>query len=77
MPRTKDYIYPVTIVYKTSKYSDAKTKLKSFNYHCVDEVLDETHHLPGVPDSAEILDIGVGESLINELQEKYKLQLSI
>lgn len=64
---------PVVIVFKTSERSNAKTKMKVFNNKNVDEVLDENVSLPGVPDKAVIMDVGVGENFINQYKTKYGL----
>jgi hypothetical protein len=64
---------PVVIVFKTSERSNAKTKMKIFKNKNIDEVLDENVVLPGVPDKAVIMDIGVGENFINQYKTKYGL----
>jgi len=64
---------PVVIVFKTSERSNAKTKMKIFKNKNIDEVLDENVSLPGVPDKAVIMDIGVGENFINQYKTKYGL----
>lgn len=64
---------PVIIVFKTSERSNAKTKMKIFKNKNIDEVLDENVSLPGVPDKAVIMDIGVGENFINQYKTKYGL----
>jgi len=64
---------PVVIVFKTSERSNAKIKMKVFNNKNIDEVLDENVNLPGVPDNAVIMDIGVGENFINQYKTKYGL----
>jgi hypothetical protein len=60
-------------VFKTSERSNAKTKMKVFSNKNIDEVLDENVNLPGVPDNAVIMDIGVGENFINQYKTKYGL----
>ena len=62
---------PVVMIFKTSNRSNAKTKIKIFNKN-IDYVLT-TKKLPGVPENAEIIDLGVGESFINKYKQKYNL----
>jgi hypothetical protein len=64
---------PVVVVFKTSERSNAKTKMKVFNNKNIDEVLDENVNLPGIPDNAVFMDIGVGECFINQYKRKYEL----
>ena len=62
---------PVVMVFKTSNRSNAKTKMKIFRKN-VDYVLT-SKKLPGVPEIAEILEVGVGTSFINQWKQKYNL----
>ena len=72
MARTKEALsLPITIVFKTSNRSNAKVKMKTFKNRTIDQVLMDK--LPGVPESAKILEIGVGESFIKKYASKYKL----
>jgi hypothetical protein len=74
MAREKDYgKQPVVIVFKTSNRSNAKIKLKKFKTKNIDEVLDASIPLPGIPDGAEILELGVGEKFEKFWNKKYKL----
>ena len=61
----------VTIVFKTSTRSNAKTKLKTFRNKCIDDILDKK--LPGVPDTAVILELGIGSLFETIWKQKYKL----
>jgi hypothetical protein len=63
---------PVVMVFKTSNRSNAKTKIKVWNNENVDYI-NSTKKLPGVPEKAEILELGVGSSFIKYYQEKYNL----
>tara|TARA_R110002020_G_scaffold157283_2_gene339950 strand:- start:427 stop:840 length:414 start_codon:yes stop_codon:yes gene_type:complete len=63
---------PVVMVFKTSNRSNAKTKIKVWNNENVDYI-NSNKKLPGVPEKAEILEIGVGSSFINYYREKYNL----
>ena len=63
---------PIVMVFKTSNRSNAKTKMKVWKNTNIDYILTQDK-LPGVPDKAVILELGVGESLI----EKYKLKYNL
>ena len=62
---------PVVMVFKTSNRSNAKTKMKVFRKN-IDYVLT-AKKLPGVPEIAEILEVGVGSSYIDKYKKKYSL----
>ena len=62
---------PVVMVFKTSNRSNAKTKMKVFRKN-IDYVLT-AKKLPGVPAIAEILEVGVGKSFIDQWTKKYNL----
>lgn len=64
---------PVVVVFKTSNRSNAQTKMKVFKNRNVDEVIDENSKLPGIPETAVWLEVGVGESFIQKYNLKYKL----
>ena len=59
------------IVFKTSNRSNAKTKMKVINKN-IDYVLS-AKKIPGVPDTAEWLEIGVGKSFVDKYKQKYNL----
>ena len=63
--------HPVVMVFKTSNRSNAKTKIKVFNKN-IDYILT-AKKLPGVPEKAEIVELGVGESFISKYKQKYNL----
>jgi hypothetical protein len=63
---------PVVMVFKTSNRSNAKTKMKIWNNTNIDYIMT-ADKLPGIPDNAEILELGVGESFIDKWQSKYNL----
>lgn len=74
MARGKAYgDQPVVVVFKTSNRSNAQTKMKVFNNRNVDEVIDEKIKLPGIPETAIWLEVGVGENFIEKWNLKYKL----
>ena len=63
---------PVVIVFKTSNYSNAKTKIKVWTNENIDYIIS-AKTLLGVPDTAIILECGIGESFIDIYKQKYKL----
>ena len=63
---------PVVMVFKTSNRSNAKTKMKIWANENIDYIMT-AKSLPGVPDTAEVLELGVGESFIDKWQSKYSL----
>jgi hypothetical protein len=63
---------PVAMVFKTSKNANAKTKIKIWRNTNIDYIITQDK-LPGVPDKAVILELGVGESNIKNWQSKYSL----
>jgi hypothetical protein len=62
MARDGSYIMPVVVTFKTSNRSNAKTKVKIIRNRNIDEVLDKKTKIPGIPEKAVILEIGVGKS---------------
>ena len=62
---------PTVIVFKTSNRSNAKTKMKIINKN-IDYVLS-AKKIPGIPDIAEWLEVGVGNSFISKYKQKYNL----
>jgi len=63
---------PVVMVFKSSNRSNAKTKMKIWKNENIDYIIS-TPKLPGVPDTAIILELGVGENFIKSWQSKYNL----
>ena len=62
---------PTVVVFKTSKRSNAKTKMKVINKN-IDYVLS-AKKIPGIPDIAEWLEVGVGQSFVGKYKQKYNL----
>jgi hypothetical protein len=61
----------VTLVFKTSARSNAKIKMKTLRNKSIDDVLERK--IPGIPDAAVILEIGMGELFEEKYKQKYKL----
>lgn len=61
----------VTIVFKTSNRSNAKTKIKTLRNKSIDDVLERK--IPGVPDNAIIVEMGIGPLFEQQWRKKYKL----
>jgi hypothetical protein len=64
---------PVVVVFKTSNRSNAQTKIKVFNNKNIDEVLTNPNNLPGIPENAIWLQVGVGEGFIESFKSSYQL----
>lgn len=62
----------ITIVFKTSNRSNAKTKIKTYRNKSIDDILD-AKKLVGISDKAVILEIGMGEQLEKQYRKKYNL----
>lgn len=62
---------PTVVVFKTSNRSNAKIKMKIINKN-IDYVLG-AKKLPGIPDIAEWLEVGVGRSFVDKYKQKYNL----
>tara|TARA_Y100000356_G_C11206634_1_gene260894 strand:+ start:545 stop:928 length:384 start_codon:yes stop_codon:yes gene_type:complete len=62
---------PTVVVFKTSNRSNARTKIKVINKN-VDYVIS-AKKLPGIPEKAEWLEIGIGRSFIEQYKKKYNL----
>ena len=62
---------PVVMVFKTSNRSNARLKMKVFNKN-IDYIIS-AKKLPGVPEIAEIVELSVCRSFINEYKQKYNL----
>lgn len=62
----------VSVVFKTSNRSNAKTKMKTFRNKTIDDVLD-AKRIIGVPDTAVIIELGIGKQLEQQYRNKYKL----
>ena len=62
----------VSIVFKTSNRSNARTKIKTFRNKCIDDVLKQKKII-GIPENAIILEIGMGKRLEDKYRKKYKL----
>lgn len=72
--RKKPYIkQPIVMVFASSNRSNAKTKMKIWNNENIDYIIS-AKKLPGVPDKAIILELGIGVSLIEKYKLKYKLK---
>ena len=62
---------PTVVVFNTSNRSNAKTKMKVINKN-IDYALS-AKKIPGIPDIAEWLEVGVGKSFIDKYKQKYNL----
>ena len=62
----------ISIIFKTSNRSNARTKIKTFRNKCIDDVLKQKKII-GIPENAIILEIGMGKRLEEKYRKKYKL----
>jgi len=62
---------PTVMVFKSSDRSNAKVKMKIFNKNV--DFVNMAKKLPGVPNNAVILELGVGESFIAMWKKQYNL----
>jgi len=67
MARDGSYITPVVIKFKTSNRSNARTKVKIIRNRNIDEILDKETKIPGIPEKAVILEIGIGKSFVKKI----------
>ena len=63
---------PVVIVFKTSNRSNAQTKIKVYYNENIDYILSAPK-LVGIPETAVILECGVGNSFVKSYASKYSL----
>lgn len=72
MARTTDTYgkAPVVVVFKPTSRSK-QIKIKVLKNYIIDFVLNDSNKIPGIPDTAEFLEVGVGKSLVKEYKIKY------
>jgi hypothetical protein len=63
---------PVVMVFKTSDRSNAKVKMKVWNNENIDYIISAPV-LIGVPETAIVLELGVGKALIEKYAVKYSI----
>ena len=73
MAKSKDIIDPLVVVWKTSERSNAKYKIKAFRNYLIDYFLKIESKLPGLPEDAIILEIGLGKVFMQKWKDKYKI----
>ena len=62
----------VTVVFKTSNRSNAKTKIKTFRNKSIDDILS-AKRINGIPETSIILELGIGKELEYQYKKRYKL----
>tara|TARA_R110002153_G_scaffold3359_2_gene16369 strand:- start:817 stop:1044 length:228 start_codon:yes stop_codon:yes gene_type:complete len=65
---------PISIVFATSKNSNAKIKIKTVSNRNIDELLDLNYRIPGIPDKAIIKEVGVGKIFHEKYCKKYDIK---
>ena len=63
---------PVVLVFKTSNRSNAKIKMKVWKNENIDHIISQDK-LTGVSSKAVMLELGVGNALIERYKQKYDL----
>ena len=63
---------PVVLVFKTSNRSNAKIKMKIWKNENIDHIISQDK-LTGVPSKAIMLELGVGNAMIERYKQKYDL----
>ena len=62
----------IVMVFKTSDRSNAKTKMKVWSHENIDYIISAPS-LPGIPDTAVVLETAIGEEFIEFFKSKYSL----
>ena len=62
----------VTVIFKTSERKNAKAKIKTFRNKSIDDILN-AKRIVGIPDTAVILEMGMGVRLEEQYRKKYNL----
>ena len=62
----------IVMVFKTSDRSNAKTKMKVWSHENIDYIISAPS-LPGIPNTAIILETAIGEGFIEFFKSKYSL----
>lgn len=65
---------PLIIVWKVSKRKNAKNKMKIIKHMNIDKFLHSGTRVPGIPQTAEILQIGVGMGFKEKYKKQYKIK---
>ena len=72
--RTSEYAkLPISIVFATSKRSNAKIKIKTIKNRNIDQLLECNFDIPGIPKITVILEVGVGRAFHDIYRKKYGL----
>ena len=64
---------PLVIVWKVSKRKNAKNKIKVIKHMEIDKFLHSGTRIPGIPQTAEIIQIGMGSTFIEKYKKQYKI----
>ena len=70
--RKKENVLPVIIVYKKRK--DLTKHFMSVTEHDVDSILNKKRKRLLLPESYEIVEMGIGKALISTWQDKYEIK---
>jgi hypothetical protein len=75
MARTSETLKAaVGVIFSTSNRSNSKFKLKIFRNKTVDDLIDCDFVTPGIPKSALIKEVIIGEDYIKQVAKKYNIK---
>ena len=65
---------PLIVIWKVSKRKNAKNKMKVIKHMNIDKFLHSGTRVPGIPQTAEIIQIGCGNVFIEKYKKQYKIK---
>jgi len=74
MQRAGSYLHlPLVIVFKNTTRANAKVRMKIIKTMDIDKFLSTKTKVPGIPENAVYLQIGIGDKFIEKYKKHYKL----
>lgn len=64
---------PTTIIFKNTLRKNSKVKIKVIRNRTIDQIISAKTKIPGIPVTAEYLEIGVGSGFEKIYKKKYRL----
>jgi hypothetical protein len=74
--RPSAYLFPVVLVFKKTNRINSKPIMKVYKTKNIDDVLDGLHgktKLPGVPKTAIVLALGVGDTFVEKYMDEFNI----
>jgi len=65
---------PIVIIFKVSSRANAKNRMKVIKHMNIDKFLHSGTRVPGIPQNAVILQIGIGNQFIPKYKKHYKIK---